>query len=76
MPSALPLLETTKLANVADQNLFIPFFKQVKQTFNLSPKVVLGDSIFDREKILSFVINDLKTVPTSLITTVGNLADP
>ena len=43
--------------------LFIPLFKQVKETFNLSPKVILGDSIYDSEKILSFVINDLKAVP-------------
>jgi hypothetical protein len=63
MPSELPLLETTKPANVADPNLFIPLFRQLRDTFNLSPKVVLGDSIYDSEKILSFVINDLKAIP-------------
>ncbi len=63
MPSELPLLETTKPANVAEPNLFIPLFKQVKQTFKLSPKVLLGDSIYNSEKILSFVINDLKAIP-------------
>jgi len=63
MPSELPLLEITKPANVADQNLFIPLFKQAKETFNLSPKVILGDSIYDSEKILNFVLYELKATP-------------
>jgi len=37
MPSELPLLETTKPVNVADPNLFIPLFKQPRDTFNHSP---------------------------------------
>lgn len=63
MPSELPVIEVTKPANVADLNLFIPLFRQTKNTFNITPKIVLADSIYDSEKILSFVIDELKAMP-------------
>lgn len=63
MPSELPVLELTKPANVADPKLFIPLFKQAQDDFSLAPEVVLGDSIYDSEEILSFVIDQLKAKP-------------
>jgi hypothetical protein len=63
MPSELPVIEVTKPANVADLNLLIPLFRQTKNTFDITPKIVLADSIYDSEKILSFVIDELKAMP-------------
>ncbi len=63
MPSELPVIETTKPANVAEIKLFIPLFRQLRDNFNLNPQIVLGDSIYDSEHILSFIIDELKALP-------------
>jgi len=63
MPSELPVTEMTKPANTGDINLFIPMFRQVKDHFGFSPEAVLADSLYDSEKILSFVIDELKAKP-------------
>jgi hypothetical protein len=53
----------TKPVNVHDTTLFIPLFTQLTYSLSLHPKIVLGDSIYDSEKILSFVIDELKALP-------------
>ena len=63
MPSELPVAEVTKPANVHDSKLFIPMFRQAKNDFSLKPEIVLADSLYDSEKILSFVIDELKAKP-------------
>lgn len=63
MPSELPVIETTKPANVADIKLFIPLFRQLRDTYNLNPQIILGDSIYDSEYILSIVIDELNALP-------------
>lgn len=42
---------------------FIPMFRQAKNDFSLNPEMVLADSLYDSEKILSFVIDELKAKP-------------
>jgi len=61
--SELPLTETTRPANVQESKLFIPLFTQIREEFNISIKGILGDSIYDAEYILDFIINDLKVKP-------------
>ena len=63
MPSELPVAEITKPANVGDSKLFIPMFRQAKNDLGLNPDIVLADSLYDSEKILSFVIDELKAKP-------------
>lgn len=61
--SELPLTETTRSANVQEAKLFIPLFTQIRQEFNIPIKGILGDSIYDAEYILDFIINNLKVKP-------------
>jgi hypothetical protein len=61
--SELPLTETTRPANVQESKLFIPLFTQIREGFNIPIKGILGDSIYDAEYILDFIINDLKVKP-------------
>lgn len=61
--SELPVGEITKPANVSEQVLFIPLFKQTQQSFNFPIKEVIADAMYDVEYILKFVINDLKAAP-------------
>ncbi|MGQ9619347.1 MAG: transposase [Candidatus Aminicenantia bacterium] len=61
--SELPVGEITKPANVSEQVLFIPLFKQTQQSFNFPIKEVIADAMYDVEYILKFVINDLKATP-------------
>jgi hypothetical protein len=63
MPSELPVIETIKPANVADIKLFIPLFRQLRDTYNINPQTVLGDSIYDSEHIHLFVIDELNSLP-------------
>ena len=63
MPSELPVAEVTKPANVGDSKLFIPMFRQAKNDLSLNPDIVLADSLYDSERILSFVIDELKAKP-------------
>jgi len=62
-PSELPIMEVTKPANVSEQVLFIPLFKQLQEDFSFSLKNVLGDAMYDVEYILRFVIDTLKAKP-------------
>jgi transposase len=61
--SELPVGEITKPANVSEQVLFIPLFKQIQESFNFTIKEVLADAMYDVEYILNFVINELKASP-------------
>ena len=61
--SELPLTETTRPANVQESKLFIPLFTQIREEFNIPIKGILGDSIYDAEYILDFIINHLKAKP-------------
>lgn len=61
--SELPVGEITKPANVSEQVLFIPLFKQIQQSFNFTIKEVIADAMYDVEYILKFVINELKALP-------------
>jgi len=61
--SELPVGEITKPANVSEQVLFIPLFKQIQQSFNFTIKEVIADAMYDVEYLLKFVINELKALP-------------
>lgn len=61
--SELSIEETTKPADISEQTLFIPLFKQEQQDFSLPIEIVLGDAMYDVEYLLKFVINDLKAKP-------------
>ena len=61
--SELPILEETKAANVVDSNVIIPQLELAKDRFNLSICAVIADAGLDSEKVLSFIINDLKAKP-------------
>ena len=61
--SELPPTEITRPANVQESKLFISIFTQIREEFNIPIKDVLGDSIYDAEYILDFIINDLKAKP-------------
>lgn len=63
MPSELPIMETTKPANISEQVLFIPLFTSVQQSFLLPIKEVVADAMFDVEYILKFVVDDIKASP-------------
>jgi len=61
--SELPVEEITKPADVSEQLLFIPLFKQEQKDFSLPVEIVLGDAMYDVEYLLKFVINELKAKP-------------
>lgn len=63
--SELPVVEITKPANVSEQVLFIPLFKQTQQSFNFPIKEVIADAMYDVEYLLKFLINYLKATPRS-----------
>ena len=54
----LPILQLTKPANIHDSQIFIPIFTQVKNTFSLPIKGIIGDAAFDSQNILEFIIQD------------------
>ncbi|MGB9629821.1 MAG: transposase [Thermodesulfobacteriota bacterium] len=59
----LPLWEITHPANVSEVHPAIPMLQKTKETFSLPIETVNGDANYDSEKILSFIINDLKAQP-------------
>lgn len=61
--SELPLVEITKPANVSEQQLVIPQFISVRDTYRLPIKAVMGDSNFDSYNIINFIANELKAEP-------------
>ena len=56
----LPLWETTHPADVSEVHPAIPMLQKTKETFSLLIEIVSGDAYYDSEKILSFIIEDLK----------------
>ena len=58
--SELPILEETRAANVVDSKVIIPKLELAKDRFGLSICAVIADAGLDSEKVLSFIVNDLK----------------
>lgn len=56
----LPLWEITHPADVSEVHPAIPMLQNTKETFSLLIEIVSGDAYYDSEKILSFIIEDLK----------------
>ena len=56
----LPLWEITHPADVSEVHPAIPMLQKTKKTFSLLIEIVSGDAYYDSEKILSFIIEDLK----------------
>ena len=56
----LPVWEITHPADVSEVHPAIPMLQKSKETFSLPIEIVSGDSYYDSEKILSFIIEDLK----------------
>lgn len=63
LPQELPVMEKTLPANVSEQTMFIPLFDKLQKEFNSKPKAVLGDSMYDVEYILKYIIKDLHAKP-------------
>ena len=61
--SELPLLESTKPANVQDTTLFIPLFKSLIAHFDLEIQAVMADAAYDSESNLKFVIKEMQALP-------------
>jgi len=59
-PTELPILEITKPANVSEIKMAIPIIKQAQQIFNLSINIIIGDTAYDSEDLLRFIIKELK----------------
>lgn len=67
----LPLWEITHPANVSEIHQAIPILQKAKETFSLHMETVGGDSLYDSEKILRFILEDLKAqavIPRNLRT--------
>jgi hypothetical protein len=67
----LPLWEITHPANVGEIHQAIPILQKAKETFSLDIETVGGDSLYDSEKILRFIIEELKAqavIPRNLRT--------
>jgi hypothetical protein len=67
----LPLWEITHPADVSEIHQAIPMLQKAKETFSLDIETVSGDSLYDSEKILRFIIQDLKAqavIPRNLRT--------
>lgn len=56
----LPLWEVTHPANISEVHQAIPMLQKTKETLSLSVETVGGDGIYDTERILRFIIKDLK----------------
>jgi len=67
----LPLWEITHPADVSEIHQAIPMLQKAKETFSLDIETVSGDSLYDSEKILRFIIQDLQAqavIPRNLRT--------
>ncbi len=67
----LPLWEITHPADVSEVHPAIPMLQKTKETFSLLIEIVSGDAYYDSEKILSFIIENLKAqaiIPRNLRT--------
>jgi hypothetical protein len=56
----IPLWEITHPADVSEVHPAIPMLKNIKETFALQIQIVSADAYYDSERILSFIIEDLK----------------
>jgi hypothetical protein len=59
----LPLWEVTHPANKAEAHQAIPMLQKINETFSLMVETVGGDSVYDNEKTLRFIIKTLKAKP-------------
>jgi len=55
-----PLWEVTHPAHISEVSQAIPMLQKTKDTFSVMIETVGGDAIYDTEKILRFIIEDLK----------------
>lgn len=58
----LPIWEITKPANVSDINVAKDLIREACSLFNLNIRAVMGDTNYDSEDLLKFIINDLKAL--------------
>jgi Transposase DDE domain len=58
----LPIREVTKPANVPDTKVAKELIQEAISVFNLNIEVVTGDTNYDSEDLLRFIINDLKAL--------------
>jgi len=56
----IPLWEITHPADISEVHPAIPMLQKTKETFSLLIETVSGDAYYDSEKILCFIIEDLK----------------
>ena len=59
----LPLWEVTHPANKGEAHQAIPMLQKISETFSLMIETVGGDSVYDNEKTLRFIIKSLKAKP-------------
>jgi hypothetical protein len=62
MATELPIRELTKPANVPDLKVAKELIQEAISVFNLNIEVVTGDTNYDSEDLLRFIINDLKAL--------------
>lgn len=58
----IPVWEVTPPADVSEIPQAIPMLRETKETFSLTIETVGGDSVYDSENILRFIIEDLKAL--------------
>ena len=56
----IPLWEITHPADISEVHPAIPMLQNTKETFSLLIEIVSGEAYYDSEKILCFIIEDLK----------------
>ena len=56
----IPFWEITHPADISKVHPAIPMLQKTKEPFSLLIEIVSGDAYYDSEKILSFIIKDLK----------------
>lgn len=56
----LPVWEITHPADISEIHQAIPMLQKTKETFSLPMEIVSGDALYDSEKILCFIIQDLQ----------------
>jgi len=67
----LPVWEITHPADISEIHQAIPMLQMTQETFSLPIEIVSGDALYDSEKILRFIIEDLKAqaiIPRNLRT--------
>ena len=67
----LPLWEITHPADISEIHQAIPMLQKTKETFSLLIEIVSGDALYDSEKILCYIMEDLQAqavIPRNLRT--------